>query len=292
MSNATPPSPDQGRDIFDRNRRSLRRARGLPAGGDYIGNQIADMLIERLDDVARRFEQAAIIGARNRRLSDALIARGLTVAHYEQSAIVAAATGAVHGEEDQLPWEPGSQSLILWPGGLESVNDVPGALLRCRLSLRPDGLLLGCFAGDGSFPMLRQALTRAQRPDRPAVARMHPQIDARGVGDILQRCGFALPVVDIERITLGYSSAAALVRDLRAAAMTNMLAGAVYPLMREEWQAAAAAFAALAPDDSNRTAETLRLVHFTGWAPDDSQPRPARRGSATASLAAALNARG
>ncbi|MCU0729481.1 MAG: hypothetical protein MUF41_05185, partial [Sphingopyxis sp.] len=109
MPPAPPTNPDSVRDIFDRNRRSLRRARALPTGGDYIGGQIADMLIERLDDVARTFDQAAIIGARDQRLSDALRARGMSVTHYEQSAIIAGATGAVHAEEDQLPWEPGSQ---------------------------------------------------------------------------------------------------------------------------------------------------------------------------------------
>lgn len=272
--------PDSRPDIFDRRRRAARRAQRR--GDGYLGAIIAEQLIERLDDVQRDFADALLIGGRDAALADALRARGMAVTVVEQ----AGAEGAVTGEEDRLPIEPESVDLILWPGGMESVNDVPGALLRSRHALRPDGLLLGCLFGDGSFPMLRRALAAADAPQ--AVARMHPQIDLASLGGLLSAVGLALPVVDVERMQLAYRSIDRLVADLRGAALTTMLAGQVHRLSRRQWALADAAFADAA-DAAGRTVETARLMHFSGWAPHASQPQPARRGSATASLAAALS---
>ncbi len=278
---------DAPRDIFDRRRRAARRD-GRRTADDYIGALMAEQLLERLDDVTRSFHSVAVIGARNAALLAALDERGCRPTIVEPAPGLATSAGALNADEDQLPLEPESMDLILWPGGLDSVNDIPGALLRARLALRPDGLLLGCFVGDGSLRALRAALSVAER-ERPA-ARMHPQIALSSLGDLLQRVGLALTLVDVERHGIAYSALSRLVADLRAAALTNVLAGRVPALSRNNWRRAEAAFAAAG--EGGRTIETLRIVHFSGWAPHDSQPRPARRGSATASLAHALGSAG
>lgn len=270
--------PDSRPDMFDRSRRAARRAQRR--GDGFLDATIADQLTERLDDVQRDFADVLLIGGRVSQLAEMLRARGMQVSVFEQ-----AGGNDLAGEEDGLPVEPASFDLILWPGGMESVNDVPGALLRCRHALRPDGLLLGCLFGDGSFPQLRRALAVADAPQ--AVARMHPQIDLASLGGLLSAVGLALPVADVERMALAYRSIDALVADLRSAALTNMLAGAMHRLSRGQWVRASAAFADAAGADG-RTVETARLMHFSGWAPHASQPKPARRGSANASLAEAL----
>ncbi|MFM6854923.1 MAG: hypothetical protein ACKOUM_12670 [Sphingopyxis sp.] len=152
---AAPPTP-AARDLFDRGRRGARRGRAIGAAGDYLGQTMADMLVERLADVRRTFRHALIIGARNAPLIAAVRATGATVTLVECSAALAHATGAQWADEDALPVAPQSFDLVLWPGGMEGVNDVPGALLRARFALVPDGLLLGCFIGEGSFPVLRR----------------------------------------------------------------------------------------------------------------------------------------
>jgi hypothetical protein len=267
-------------DIFDRRRRSARRARAGRGHEDFLGEAIAEQLLERLDVVTRDFADVLMIGARAPLLQAALEQRGARLTVIEQSAALARASGSEVGEEDRLPVEPESQDLILWPGGLESVNDVPSALLRCRFGLRPDGLLLGCLIGDGSFPRFRAALSGAEA-QRPA-ARFHPQIDVRGMGDLISRVGLTLGVVDVERMNVAYRSAERLVGDLRAHALTAMLGGPVPPLGRTIWQDVERRFAA------NAQPEQINIVHFSGWAPHPQQPQPARRGSGTASLAAAL----
>jgi SAM-dependent methyltransferase len=266
-------------EIFSRQRRRARRS--VRRGDDFFGATIAEGLLDRLSVVTRPISKILILGGRSEALVDALRLRPATVDVAE-----AAGGAGLTGEPDALDVEPGSYDAILWPGGLESVNDVPGALLRARFALRPDGLLLGALIGDGSFPHLRRALQNGTAmARRPAAARLHPQISVQAMGDLLQRAGFALPVIDADTLSLRYRSLAGVVRDLRANALTSMLAGPVPPLGRSEWAAAEASFVADGP-----TVETVRIIHFFGWAPDASQPQPARRGSATASLAAALRA--
>jgi SAM-dependent methyltransferase len=276
-------TPDQSEppDLFDRQRRCARRA--LIRGEDFVGGLIIDALLDRLAAVMREFSRALILGGRSAALVDALQARGMTVECAEPDG----SGRGLGSDPDRLDVVPGSYDLILWPGGLESINDVPAALLRARLALRPDGLLLGAVVGDGSLPQLRAALKGGATMTGGAIAaRMHPQISLQALGDLLGRTGFALPVVDVDAVTLRYRTIAALVRDLRAGALTATLAGPVPPLSRALWAATGAAFAEAAVDGA--TIETLRIIHFSGWAPDASQPQPARRGSATASLAAAL----
>lgn len=270
------------RDLFDRRRRAIRRDRRVGAKGDYLGAVMAEQLLERLDDVSRSFTDALVIGGRNEGMVQSLIERGLRVTIVEPAPGLSARLGAIASDEDRLPVEPESFDLILWPGGLEGVNDVPGALLRGRMALRPDGLLLGCFVGDGSLPQLRAAFALAEQ-SRPA-ARLHPQIGAAAMGDLLQKIGLALPVVDVERLSLAYADLASMVADLRSAALTSVLAGPVPRLSRKGWIAAQVAFT----NGDVRTLETIRIVHFSGWAPHPDQPKPAKRGSATTSLADAL----
>jgi len=122
------------------------------------------------------------------------------------------------------------------------------------------------------------------------VARFHPQIDVRAAGDLLGRAGFALPVADVETLTVRYSSMFGLLADLRAMAATNLLPGTP-PLTRAVLARAAQGFTERA-DPDGKTAERFEIVYLTGWAPDESQPRPAKRGSAVASLAEALRGKG
>jgi hypothetical protein len=153
-----------------------------------------------------------------------------------------------------------------------------------RRALRPDGLFLGAFIGGGSLGAARTAFREAEA-DRPA-ARFHPMIDVRSAGDLLVRAGFALPVADSETINVRYPDLFRLIGDLRGMAGSNVLRGRV-PLARRTIAAAANAFADRA-DPDGRVTERFDLIFLTGWAPSPDQPKPARRGSATASLASAL----
>jgi SAM-dependent methyltransferase len=195
----------------------------------------------------------------------------------------------VQCDEDMLPFRDGAFDLVLSVGVLDTVNDLPGALTLIRRALRPDGLLLAALSGAGGLPRLRSAMLAADDAHSgDAVARLHPQIDVRAAGDLLTRAGFALPVVDGETVSVRFPNLVALIADLRAMGATNLLAAqSPVPLGRLALGAAMADFAAHA-DPDGKTAERFEILYLTGWSPAPSQPQPARRGSASASLAEAL----
>lgn len=274
--------------IFDKALRARRRdraARGF-AAHDFLYEAAAGEMLDRLADVSRDFRDALVLGAPTDTLPAALRARGMTVTVTDPGPAFAMAQGGTQVDEDApLPFAPASFDLILACGTLDSVNDVPGFLLQLREALRPDGLLLAAFVGAGSLPALRAALLAADG-DRPA-QRIHPQIDVRSAGDLLSRAGFAMPVADVQSLRVGYDSLFKLFADLRGMGATQCLASAPPPLTRGALMTAAAKFLASA-DPDGRTRERFEIVHMSGWRPDPSQPKPARRGSATVSLAEAL----
>ncbi len=279
-------SPHQPPMLFSSARHAAQRDRmaGAPADANFLAPLIAETLLDRLSMVTREFRRTLLIGAHDGALIDQLRATGTELTLFEAGPRLAAATGALPGEADAIDLPLASFDLIVWPGGLESVNDVPGALVRLRALLAPDGLLLGAFVGDGSLARQRRAvMSEGVR----SIARLHPQIDLSSMGNLLQRTGFTLPVVDVDALSVRYGDWFALVRDLRAAGLASRLTPAPPPLTREEAARIATAFAAQA-DPDGRVAEIFRIIHFSGWAPHPDQPKPARRGSAGASLAEAL----
>ncbi|TFI56537.1 methyltransferase domain-containing protein [Sphingomonas parva] len=278
---------------FDRRVRRLRRNRAAPHidQADYLHRLTAEELLERLDSVTRSFSRALILGAAGETLRDGLHRRGIETAFADPSFRFAREHAGVQCDEDRLPFADAGFDLVVSIGLLDSVNDLPGALLLIRRALRPDGLFLGAFAGAGSLPRLRSAMLAADEAQGGAAPRIHPQIDVRAAGDLLTRAGFALPVVDCHGVDVRFPHLLALVRDLRAMGATNVLAArSRRPLGRHALAAALADFAASAEADG-KTAERFEIIHLLGWAPAPDQPKPARRGSATMSLAAALKGR-
>lgn len=270
-------------DIFDRTARRTRRDRAAPdfADYDFVRAVMVDGLTERLATVKRDFTDMLDLGC-----FDASFPAppGAKVTRCDAGGVFARAANAVQADEDMLPFASESFDLVVSAGVLDSVNDLPGALSLARRVLRPDGLFLAAFCGAGTLSTLRATLREVER-DRPA-ARIHPQVDVRSAGDLLMRAGFALPVADVEPLTVRYSSIGGLLRDLRGMAATNILRDRV-PLRRDTLALAAEAFAARA-DPDGKTAERFDIIYLTGWAPAPTQPQPARRGSGKQSLKTAL----
>jgi len=277
-------------EIFDRARWRRRRDRALPgfASCDFLFERMADDIADRLDLVKRDFALALDIGAAAGGLVRRLQARGIRTIACDPGFAAARALGGVQCDADRLPFADGSFDLIVSAGLLDGINDLPGALALARRALKPDGLFLAAFCGAGSLATLRGALL-AGDGDRP-VARIHPQIDVRAAGDLLARAGFAMPVTDVESVTVRYGSPIALMHDLRGMAATSRMKGAPAPLTRASLARSFEHVAGRA-DADGRFSERFEIIHLSGWAPAPSQPKPARRGSATASLADALKRR-
>jgi hypothetical protein len=110
------------------------------------------------------------------------------------------------------------------------------------------------------------------------------------LGALLQRAGFALPVVDSDRITVRYDTVFDLMRDLRRMGATNVLTERRRtPLRRRTLLRMAEIYAERFVDADKRLRATFEIVWLSGWAPDPSQQKPLRPGSARTRLADALN---
>jgi SAM-dependent methyltransferase len=272
---------------FDRRLRRLRRERAAKRDQRprYLEQLIDDELLERLAMVNRPFRDALVLGWST--LPDRLRAQGLAVTSADPGFAFAKRCSGVQCDEDRLPFSDDAFDLVLAPGTLDSVNDLPGALTLIRRALRPDGLFLAAFAGAGSLEKLKRAMLAADLETGGAIPRIHPQIDVRAAGDLLLRAGFALPVVDSHAVTIRFSNMPQLVDDLRAAGTTNVLAMACRPLSRAAYAFACAAFLSQA-DGDGKVSEKLEIIHLSAWSPSPDQPRPAARGSGRQSLTKAL----
>jgi NADH dehydrogenase [ubiquinone] 1 alpha subcomplex assembly factor 5 len=272
-------------DIFDRALVALRRERAAATIGKVapVLDAAAVALLDRLDDTTHRFSRALDLGGRGS-VAPALRERGIPfVVSMDLSPGMARRAGglAVAGDEEWLPFAPGSFDLIVASLSLHWVNDLPGALIQIRQALAPDGLFLASLPGLGTLQGLREALNAAEAETRGGVSpRVSPFPELRDLAGLLQRAGFAIPVADQDRLPMIYRSPMGLVSDLRAAGESNAVSARDSRIPPREFFPLA--FSRLDLDME------LRLLVMTGWSPHESQQKPARRGSADTSLAEAL----
>jgi SAM-dependent methyltransferase len=193
-------------------------------------------------------------------------------------------------EPEALPLRAGSVDCIVSLLALQGVNDLPGALMQARQALRPDGLFMACLPGGATLAELRQSLLAAEVAlTGGASMRVAPFGDLRDMGALMQRAGFALPVADVENVTVRYGDMFALIRDLRAMGLTAALKERPpRPAPRAMWLEAARHYAENFADADGRIRATFEMVWLSGWAPHESQQKPLRPGSAKMRLAQAL----
>jgi NADH dehydrogenase [ubiquinone] 1 alpha subcomplex assembly factor 5 len=276
--------------VFDRAlvRKRRDRAAASVARVAPILEDCANRLLDRLDDTTRRFSRALDLGGRGV-VAPKLAARGIPlVVSADLSAGMAAGAGGlpVAADEEALPFGDESFDLVVASLSLHWVNDLPGALIQIRRALAPDGLFLASLPGLGTLQPLREALAAAETGLRGGLSpRVSPFPELRDAAGLLQRAGFALPVADGEDVPLAYRSATGLFADLRAAGETNAVLAAD---RRIPPRALLPMAAATLPQGPEGIMPGLRLVMLTGWAPHESQQKPARPGSATHRLADAL----
>ncbi|MBW6423798.1 methyltransferase domain-containing protein [Rhizobium sp. XQZ8] len=282
--------------LFDPDLVTRRRERALKAGDekaafllDIAGRELAD----RLAVVERRFETAVELHGGTGAAAREALATGKigAISRIETSKAFGRGTEEITAATfDDVPLEPESVNLVLSPLALHLVNDTPGTLIRIRRALKPDGLFLAAIPGAGTLAELRDVLLSAEAEmTGGASPRVIPFADVRDIGALLQRAGFALPVVDAETYTVRYDSLFPLMRDLRAMGMTNPLAGrSRKPLTRGFFVRAAELYAERYSDPDGRIRATFSIVYASGWAPHESQQKPLKPGSAKVRLADAL----
>ncbi|HQS09012.1 MAG: SAM-dependent methyltransferase [Rhizobiales bacterium 24-66-13] len=280
--------------VFDRPllRRRLARAAALGAA-DFLLNRVAEDVGDRLLAVKRDFPRALDLGSATDAVAQAL-ARHPGIDTVFRAAPLAAAAGfgfpAVVADEEVLPFAQGALDLIVSGLSLQFVNDLPGALTQIRRALKPDGLLIAALIGGSSLGELREVFAVAESDTTGGLSpRVAPFADVRDMGALLQRAGFALPVTDVDRVTVRYASPFTLFADLRRMGAANALTERRrVPLRRATVLRAAELYAERFADADGKVRATFEIVWLSGWAPHESQQKPLRPGSARMRLADAL----
>lgn len=284
-----------GPKIFDRRLLRARQARARKLGpATFLLDRTASELGERLSAVLRQFSIAVDLGTPTDAVRQVLAASG------KAGTIVAATVHSNPGgrsflsvavDEETLPFANASLDLVVSALALQFVNDLPGTLIQIRRALKPDGLLLAALVGGESLSELREAIAAAEIEIEGGVSpHIAPFADVRELGALLQRAGFALPVVDSERLVVRYDSISALIRDLRHMGATNILnERRRKPLKRATVQRMADVYRERFADEDGRLRASFEIIWLSGWAPHEGQQKPLRPGSATRRLSDALN---
>jgi SAM-dependent methyltransferase len=250
MASAVPPR------IFSPARRIALRKRmiALQARADaprYLAADYVEDVLDRIAFLRHEPRTALVVGDVTGALASALEQSGCDVIRAEPA----------NGFDEDRPLTGGPFDLVASMGTLDTVNDLPGALIHVRNALAPGGLMIASFAGAGSLPVLRAAMLAADG-ERPA-PRLHPMVDVRAGGELLQRAGLADPVIDSRPLDVSFRSLDALIADLRAQGMSNVLADPGPPLGKAAYQRAHVAFSEAGQE--GRTVERFEILTLSGW---------------------------
>jgi len=282
--------------VFDQTLIAANRRRALAKGEDkaaFLLDIAAEELAERLLLVERRFDEAVELhGATGvaARMAMASGKIGRMTRVETDAALATIGETMLVAPPEELPLTPASVNLVLSPLGLHLTNDTPGVFIQIHRALQPDGLFLAAIPGNGTLQELREVLLATEiEMFGGASPRVIPFPDVRDVGGLLQRAGFALPVVDAETYTVRYDSLFPLMQELRNMGMANPLVDrSRKPVNRLFFLRAAEIYAQRFADADGRIRATFSIIYASGWKPHDSQQQPLRRGSAKTRLADAL----
>jgi NADH dehydrogenase [ubiquinone] 1 alpha subcomplex assembly factor 5 len=282
--------------IFDRTLLKARRDRGASSAErhDFLLHRVADDLTERLAIVQREFPLALDLGAHHgvltRRIAAVPSVGRIVACDPAERLLAMAPQPSVAGDLEALPFAPASFDLAVSGLSLHLVDDLPGVLAQVRGILKPDGLLLAALLGGRTLRELREAWLAAEDDVRGGASpRVAPFADVRDLGGLLQRAGFALPVVDSETVTVTYADPFALMREVKGMGASNMLADrSRTPVTRRLLLRAAEIYAERFALPDGRVPATFEILTMTAWAPHASQPKPLKPGSARTRLADAL----
>jgi SAM-dependent methyltransferase len=265
--------------VFDRGQ--VRRQRDRASAGlerhDFLFQESAERLIDRLRDVTRRFPLALDLGCHGGELASRLLGQfGIErlLCCDLSPAMVRRASGvgpvlAVAADEEMLPFAAQRFDLVISNLSLHWVNDLPGSLLQCRHLLKPDGLFLASLLGGETLGELRQCLIEAELAEQGGISpRVSPFVDTRDAAALLQRAGFDLPVADLDSITVTYGDPLTLLVELRGMGEGNAVAARRKNATRRATLGAAMAlYQSRFTDDDGRLPARFEIVTLTGWSP-------------------------
>ncbi|KND03452.1 uncharacterized protein SPPG_00935 [Spizellomyces punctatus DAOM BR117] len=262
---------------------------------DYLKDEVADRLVDRLLDIKRRFSKVIDLGSGaghiikfvDSDMMDKLIMYDMSekLLYRDKDIEYEVPTERIAGDEESLPFEENSVDAIMSSLSMHWVNDIPGTLIQAQRALKPDGVFIGAMFGGDTLYELRTSLQLAEIDREGGVSpHISPMTDVRDVANLLQRAGFNLITVDVDEIAVNYPSMFELMDDLRAMGESNAIAARKPYISRDTLMAAAATYKEIYGNDDGSVPATFQVIYMIGWKPDPSQPKPLARGSGEVSF--------
>ncbi|EEP82663.1 hypothetical protein UREG_07528 [Uncinocarpus reesii 1704] len=309
-------------EIFNRKAKYLqkeRAARNVEESRkvDYLKDEVAFRLSERLLDIKRNFDNVLDLGANNCNIARVLtkpyinpdlpdappaepIAKRISkLTCVEESPSVLyrdeslpfnseiSITRDVIPSLEQLPYKPNTFDAVLSSLSIHWINDLPSVLAQVNSILKPDCPFIAAIVGGDTLFELRSSLQLADLERRGGVSpHVSPLADVRDVGNLLNKAGFKLLTVDVEDIVVEYPNTFSLMMDLQAMGESNAIKQReVGPMSRDVLLANEAIYRALYEEEGEKgIPATFRFIFMIGWKEGAGQPQPLERGSGELNL--------
>lgn len=307
--------------VFNRRTKWLQKERAASSPeqsrtADYLKDEVARRLCERLLDIKRHYPRVLDVGANSCNVARALVAPDLeqdpnrpgpaaplvsrvghlTAAESSESLLFRDAeldfnrdinmTREILQDEETLPFEPNSFDLVLSSMSLHWINDLVGLLAQINNVLKPDCAFMGAMLGGDTLFELRTSLQLAEQERRGGIGpHVSPLADVRDVGGLLQRVGFKMVGVDVDDIIVDFPDIFALMQDLQAMGEGNAVLGReMGPIGRDVLLAADAIYRELHGNEDGTIPATFRMIYMIGWKESADQAQPLPRGSGEINL--------
>lgn len=277
--------------IIDETALNRNRKRALAMhidGADFLLQRTAEDIALRLSTVKRHFDLAVDLNSSGNAIKTALEVESMIKTLFSTRSVGFEGQGPFSAvmADDMIAFGNARLDLVVSALTLQFVNDLPGLLIQIRRTLKPDGLFMASMVGSGSLSELKQSFLKAEVEITGAAhARILPFVDVRDAGGLLQRAGFALPVSDVDRLTVRYDTPLGLMHDLRAMGAVNCLTERSKTFLRRDvFMKTMENYARDYSDADGRIRATFEIISLSGWAPHESQQKPLAPGSATVNL--------
>ncbi|CAG8614234.1 4929_t:CDS:2 [Paraglomus brasilianum] len=286
--------------IFDRAAKQRQRDRAAADEensrvADYLKDEVAERVVDRLLDVKRKFNTIVDLGSGCGHIEKFIekdVAQKIIMCDISRKMLERDKDIKYNVEverrvvdEEFLPFEEDSLDAVVSSMSLHWVNDLPGALIQIRRSLKPDSPFICAILGGDTLFELRTSLQLTEQEREGGLSpRVSPMTTVRDVGSLLSRAGFNLTTIDVDDIVVNYPSMFELITDLRSMGESNAVIARRPYLTRDNLIAASAVYKELYGDSDGNISATFQVIYMIGWKPHTTQPRPMPRGSAKVSM--------
>ncbi|KAL9118400.1 MAG: hypothetical protein Q9187_005056 [Circinaria calcarea] len=301
--------------VFNRNTKFLQKERAATdvensRKVDYLKEEVASRLCERLLDINRHFPHVLDLGANacniahvltkpnpdpdpskldslplSTRLSHLTAADSSGTLLYRDADLPfnssISITREVLQDEEFLPYDENTFDAVLSSLSLHWINNLPSVLSQINRVLKPDAPFIAAMFGGDTLFELRTSLQLADLDRRGGVStHVSPLADVRDVGGLLGKAGFKMLTVDVDDIIVDYPSTFALMMDLQAMGESNAVLGReMGAIQRDVLLANEGIYRELHGNEDGTLPATFRMIYMIGWKEGEGQPQPLERGS-------------